>query len=115
MRKVAIVGSRRYADLGAVRTFVETLPLDAVVISGGARGVDTAAVDAAKARGLAVEVFPADWSQGLGAGFARNHTIVQAATEVVAFWDGESRGTAHTIRTAQRNGKPVTVITPGPS
>jgi hypothetical protein len=40
---VAIVGSRHYPDLEAVRQFVRSLPKDTWVISGGAFGVDSAA------------------------------------------------------------------------
>src|SRR6266702_3977823 len=48
--RVAIVGSREYPDLPSVQVFVRSLPLDTVVVSGGARGVDTAAKWAAESR-----------------------------------------------------------------
>ncbi len=53
---------------------------------------------------------PADWKRlGKRAGFARNQTIVDDCDEVLAWWDGKSRGTAHTIGMARKAGKPVTV------
>jgi len=114
--RVAIVGSRSWTDLAAVQHVIETLEPDDVVISGGARGVDTMAVEAARARGLAVEVYPADWDRfGRSAGFRRNATIVERAERVVALWDGLSRGTAHTIRLAKLAGKPVLVVLPTPN
>jgi hypothetical protein len=113
MTTVAIVGSRDYVRLDDVRRFVEALPPGTIVVSGGARGVDTAAIEAAAARGLATKVYPADWMrEGKRAGYLRNYAIVDAADEVVAFWDGASRGTAHTITLAQVAGKPVRIIRP---
>jgi predicted Rossmann fold nucleotide-binding protein DprA/Smf involved in DNA uptake len=36
--KVAIVGSREYPNLSKVRAYIITLPIDTVIVSGGARG-----------------------------------------------------------------------------
>lgn len=47
---VGIVGSRDFPRLGWVEKFVEQLRDETVVVSGGARGVDKAAADAARAR-----------------------------------------------------------------
>jgi predicted Rossmann fold nucleotide-binding protein DprA/Smf involved in DNA uptake len=58
--KVAIIGSRDYAKLHLVQKMVEVLPPGCILISGGARGVDTIAEEAARSRGLAVQVFPAE-------------------------------------------------------
>jgi len=38
--KIGVVGSRRYPAKGPIEKFVEALPKDAVIISGGAIGVD---------------------------------------------------------------------------
>lgn len=57
---VAIVGSRDYQDEISVRQFVRALAEkypDAIVISGGARGVDSWATSEATARGLATVEF----------------------------------------------------------
>lgn len=51
---VGIVGSRDFPDLEMVRAFVRSLPKDACVVSGGARGVDQAAESEALNRGLTV-------------------------------------------------------------
>lgn len=51
-----------------------------------------------------------DWNRyGRSAGARRNAEIVKQADEVVAFWDGKSRGTQITIAMARAAGKPVTV------
>lgn len=112
--KIAIVGSRAFKRLDLVRDYVNSLPEDTVVISGGAAGVDIVAELAARKRKLSVQIFPADWKKfGKQAGFLRNHDIVTAADAVVAFWDGVSRGTAHTMHLAELAGKPVEVVNDG--
>jgi YspA, cpYpsA-related SLOG family len=109
--KIAIVGSRDYPDLGAVVRFVKGLPPGTVVVSGGARGVDRTAEQAARAAGFEVLIFPADWEKhGRMAGFKRNVQIVNASDEVVAFWDLRSHGTKHTLDFAKSVGKPVKII-----
>lgn len=112
--RVAIVGSRDFPEPERVRAYVRALRKDDIVISGGARGVDSWAVEEAQLQGLSTEVFPADWEvYGRSAGYQRNQSIVDAAEFVVAFWDGKSKGTAHTIKLAQKAGKPVEVLLAG--
>jgi hypothetical protein len=109
--RVAIVGSREYPDPQEVRAYVADLPPETIVVSGGARGVDTTAAFAAVRRGLTCEVIRADWRRhGKRAGFLRNREVVARADRVVAFWDGESRGTKHAIDLARAAGKSVEVI-----
>ncbi len=111
--KIAIVGSRKFDRLHLVSEFVVTLPADATVISGGAGGVDQAAEAAARASGLAVLIFDADWARhGRAAGPIRNVEIVEAADELIAFWEGESRGTLNSVALAARRGIPVRVLGP---
>lgn len=112
--RVAIVGSRDFHDLDAVRAYVAALPAGATVISGGARGVDSTAEQAARARGLKVETYPADWDEhGKSAGMIRNATIARRCDRLVAFWDGKSKGTKNTILRARNFGKPVEIIKAG--
>jgi hypothetical protein len=134
--RVAIVGSREWPDLPAVRGYVLDLPSVTVVVSGGARGVDVAAENTAAACDLMVVSYrPAKvertWrisrttSLGLAservwlpdhfptfarAAFFRNGLIVDDCTRLVAFWDGESRGTHNSIRLAEAAGKPVHIV-----
>jgi predicted Rossmann fold nucleotide-binding protein DprA/Smf involved in DNA uptake len=110
-QRVAIVGSRNYPYLHRVIAYVQDLPAGTTVVSGGAIGVDIAAETAAYKRGLGVVLYPADWvGLGRGAGFARNRKIVADSDRVVAFWNGVSLGTAHTIKLAREVGKPVLVF-----
>lgn len=112
--KVAIVGSRDYPDLDAVRAYVRALPLGTVVVSGGADGVDKEAVSEARSRfGMGWQEFLPNWAKyGARAGAVRNAEIVAFADRVVAFWNGTSKGTKITIDMARRAGKPCEVVTP---
>lgn len=108
--RLAIVGSRNYRDLQRVEDFVNRLAPETVVVSGGASGVDRRAERAARARGLTVDIFEADWNgAGRRAGIERNERMLATVDAVAAFWDGESRGTAHAILCACRLRKFVRV------
>jgi hypothetical protein len=112
--RIAIIGSRGWPFPETVRAVVRRLAekdSSIVIVSGGARGVDSVAERAAKAAGLEVVVYEADWDRhGRAAGMLRNTTIVEDADKVLVFWDGSSRGTADTVRKARVAGKPVTVF-----
>lgn len=111
----AIVGSRNWHDRKAVFRVVDALPEQSVIISGGAPGVDTFAAMATQQRiklgaDLHFDVIPALWDvYGKSAGMMRNGTIVALADRIVAFWDGQSKGTADTIAKARRAGKCVEI------
>ena len=117
---VAIVGSRPpqgpskdwYSRVTAlVRAYVETLPADTFIVSGGARGVDQIAAHCARERGLRVSEYLPNWDlYGRKAGVIRNGVIVHMADRVIAFWDGKSPGTKITIDMARRAGKPVEIV-----
>lgn len=108
--KIAIIGSRNYPNQRQVVRYVKALPSGCIVISGGARGVDSWAEEAAKARGLETIVFLPEWDKyGKSAGFRRNADIVTTADRVVAFTTG-SAGTEHSIMLAKRYGKPIEIF-----
>lgn len=119
MIRLAIVGSRTFTDYARFRTEVARYCWDAFaekdepreIVSGGASGTDAMAERYAAERGWPLAVFPADWKTwGKAAGILRNRDIVRHADRVIAFWDGQSRGTAHTIETARREGVPCCVV-----
>lgn len=115
---IAIVGSRTFPDLTQVVALVMELPPDTVVISGGARGVDQAAVWAAGGRGLPEpKVFYPEFKgaserlEVIRALMARNTLIAEAADEVHAFFPigRRSGGTFDTVIKAKRLRKYVTI------
>ena len=93
--KVAVIGSRglSVADLG------KYLPPDtSEIVSGGAKGVDTSAREYALKHGKKLTEFLPDYNKyGKSAPLRRNITIIEYAEIVLAFWDGESRGTKYVI------------------
>lgn len=79
---------------------------------GDAHGPDRLAASYAEGLGFEVEDYPADWKRnGRRAGILRNLDMLEAKPDlVIAFWDGKSRGTNHTISEARKRGIPVEVI-----
>lgn len=108
-RKVLACGSRGWTDRGTVREHLELLqelsglpPSSMILFHGGARGADTLARNAAVVMGWQVRAFKADWEgYGKSAGYRRNLDMLRENPDVViAFWDGASKGTDHTVREA---------------
>jgi len=87
-----------------------SLPDDAIILSGGARGADRLGESWAKEYGYPVKKYPADWEKhGKAAGMIRNAQMAENADILVAFWDGKSKGTQHMIKTAMGRGLEVHV------
>lgn len=112
--RVLIYGSRDWWDQNAVRDVVMALPEDAVVIHGGASGADRLVGKWAKARGLRVEVFRADWQKhGKAAGPIRNQQMIDQGhpTRAYGFRLGEvSKGTDDMTGRLVKAGIPVEII-----
>lgn len=107
--KTAIIGTRNITDYDLKQALDGLIVTE--IISGGAMGVDRLAEEFAKKHKLRLTVFPANWKKhGPKAGPLRNKQIVEACEQLVAVWDGSSKGTATTIRMAQQAGKPVRVV-----
>jgi len=109
--RIALVGSCSFPSPELVREYVRALPAGVTVVSGGAKGVDTWAEEAAKACDLETLIFHADWEMlGRSAGPIRNEQIINHADRVVAFWNGVSRGTLNSILHACYAGIPIETI-----
>jgi len=112
---VAIVGGRDFSDYALLASKADELRPSRVV-SGGARGADSLAAAYARERGLPLTELLPDWQRlKRRAGLVRNVDIVERAEVVLAFWDGRSTGTAHTIRTARDKRKRCIVVRYPPS
>lgn len=97
--RTIIAGSRSitsYKDIEDAIYFSNIKPT--VIISGGAKGVDSLGEDFAFKNDLKLEVYPAQWDKyGRSAGYKRNALMATKADALVAVWDGTSRGTKHMI------------------
>lgn len=110
MKKIAVIGSRDFTDKEQLNVVLsQYIPF--ILVSGGAKGADQIAEAFADSHQLEKVILQADWKRfGRGAGHKRNITIVDTCDEVIAFWNGQSRGTKQAIDYAGTVGKPVTII-----
>lgn len=113
--KIAVVGSRDFKDKEFVcqiisERFIMCCDYRATLVSGGARGVDSIAEEFANAHLIKTIIFKPDWDKyGKSAGFIRNKLIIDEADMVLAFWNGSSKGTKHSIDLAIKAGKPLNI------
>lgn len=116
-----ICGSRNFENPFMASIWIDAhvrnlVPAGSKVIHGGARGADRMAAESAERNGCDVAPpFLPDWdSHGKKAGIMRNLEMLdQKPDAVIAFWNGKSPGTKHTITEAERRGiKTVVVIVP---
>lgn len=106
--KLAIIGSRKLKT----NNLEKYLPKNITeIVSGGAKGIDSAAADYAKQHNILLTEFLPDYAlYKRGAPLKRNVEIAKYADEAIAFWDGGSKGTMYTVEIFKKLGKKVTVI-----
>ena len=114
--RVIIAGTRDFSDYQLLRKKCDAIlsrkqDSSIVIVSGTARGADRLGERYARERGYKIERFPADWdNDGHAAGPIRNAKMADNADALIAFWDGQSRGTKNMIDTAKAKGLAVRVI-----
>lgn len=110
---IAVIGSRNFSDYNKLETILNNLkPNITKIISGGAKGADSLAEKWAKNNNIETKIFIPDWNKhGKAAGFIRNKLIIMDADEIVAFWDGKSKGTQNSINLAKEKGIKIHLIT----
>ena len=111
--KIIVAGGRDFDDWDLlVKTLSDEVKQGDIIISGEARGADTMGASFAERRpGIYLRRMPADWDRhGKSAGYRRNEAMAEVADKLVAFWDGQSRGTKHMIDLMKKLGKPVVII-----
>lgn len=125
--KLSITGSRSITDKTWVFNQIDNAiaeinkkkktPVNIVILSGGAKGVDTLAREYAEEKGLDFVLFkpyhmvdnkvPFETKYF----FARNRQLADNADVCLVLYDGVSHGTKHFIDHAAKKGKPVGVVT----
>lgn len=102
--RLIIAGGRGFTDYNHMENVVDHMlsklfeTHEITIISGDAIGADKLGMRYASHRSLPLIVMPADWDKyGKSAGYRRNTEMANKATHLIAFWDGESRGTKHMI------------------
>lgn len=118
--KIIVAGGRDFNDKYHLYVTLDTLirsyadDISVEIVTGGARGADSIGKQYACDRHLQHVEFHALWDRyGRSAGYRRNAQManyVEGSGVLVAFWDSQSKGTAHMIDTAKRKNIPVYII-----
>lgn len=123
--KLAIIGSRSFANYALLDDTIMKYFLNHSVIhgedidpyvfdeivSGGAKGADSLGAEFAKKNNIKLTEFLPDYKKnGKDAPLIRNIDIVHASDFVLAFWDGKSTGTGHTLFNARHAKKNTLII-----
>ena len=108
--RVAVIGSRNFSDYQKVKKVLDQLEIS-LIVSGGAKGADTLGYQYALENSIETLIFRAEWDKyGKSAGYIRNVDIIDNSDIVLAFWDGKSKGTLHSINLAKKKGKALLII-----
>lgn len=114
--KIAVIGSRNFKDKKLLKTVLDAETQITELITGGAVGADTLAEKWAKEKSrfggpISITIIKPNYEKfGKYAPLERNNKIIDSAEKVIAFWDGQSKGTQYVIKECQRLGKPLKVI-----
>ena len=105
--RLIVAGSRHYQDQRMIDYYLDRIIESAgilsglEIISGGARGADTAAIYYARKRNIEHCVYLPDWERnGKRAGMMRNRDMAGVSSHLLAFWDMKSPGTDNMIQLA---------------
>jgi len=109
---IGVVGSRDFTDEKTAFEILDDLAavFDFKIVSGGAKGADSIGERYGIKNKKETTIHLPDWAKhGKPAAFIRNKNIVDDSDMIVAFWDGESKGTKNTIDIAYRQNKQVII------
>jgi len=105
----AVVGSRGWHDRSRVFAVLD-LERPSHIVTGGAAGADSFAMEWASLNRVACDVIRPDYAKhGRHAPHVRNRAILLRSANMIAFWDGTSPGTARMISSARKAGKNVKI------
>jgi len=95
--RYGVIGSRSFLDFNLLKTVLDKHFISQI-ISGGARGADSLAARYAKDNNISlIEYLPDYTKYKKKAPFIRNKLIVSNSDVMIAFWDGISTGTKHSL------------------
>ena len=114
MIKIIIAGGRNFDDFNRLCKICDEFlqdQNDIEIVSGAYKGADLLGERYAAERNYPIKQFPADWRRyGKSAGLKRNNEMAAYADALIAFWDGESKGTKNMIELAEHSGLKVKVF-----
>lgn len=108
---LSVIGSRTFNNYQLLEEEILYHQLNiGKIISGGAKGADTLAEIFAKKHDIETLILKPEWNlYGKSAGYKRNVDIINKCDICIAFWDGESKGTKHSIDIANNLKKPLII------
>ena len=107
--KLLVVGSRSIENFDLSKYISKEVSL---IISGGAKGVDTLAEKYADKHGISKLILRHNYNlYGKAAPLLRNKLMVEICDSVLIVWDGKSNGTKYTIDYAKKCGKDFSLVT----
>lgn len=119
-KPLLVVGSRTYENYKELEKVLdqelEKTSTPVQIVSGGAKGADSLAKRYASEHQLPYLEYQPDWNkEGKKAGYLRNLQMVEYVSskpscKVIAFWDGNSKGTKITLELAETRNLPIKVI-----
>jgi hypothetical protein len=109
--KTIIAGGRDVYDYAILLAAIEEANFTITeVVSGGAKGADALGEQYAESMNLTLKIYPADWEKnGRAAGPIRNRQMAEYGEQLIALWDGKSRGTKNMIEAATKKGLTIYV------
>jgi hypothetical protein len=113
--RVIIAGGRDFKNYELLKTccdkILSNVKGEIEIVSGTANGADKLGEKYAKERGYKIKQFPADWdAHGKSAGYVRNKEMASYSDALIAFYDGQSKGTGHMIAIATASGLRTRII-----
>lgn len=112
--RLIIAGTRDFSDYQMLEVMTDYYlknQQNPTIVSGTARGADQLGERYASARGYNIIRFPANWDlHGKAAGAIRNTEMATNSDALLAFWDGQSRGTKHMVETAKKMGLKTRIV-----
>lgn len=115
--KVVVAGGRDFTNYNLLKEKVDNilsqkkLTHKILILSGKSIGADCLGEIYALENNLEILSYPADWDKfGKKAGVKRNAEMINDADALIAFWNGNSRGTKYMIDIATKKGKMIRVI-----
>jgi predicted Rossmann fold nucleotide-binding protein DprA/Smf involved in DNA uptake len=112
MAKILITGTRKTNNVSFVfeKLNQEVDKTKDIIIHGGAEGIDSIAESWCKQNNVnSIIIRPIYPSQKIYY-LHRNAEMIGMADKVIAFWDGESKGTKFTYQYAQKRGKELKIF-----
>lgn len=113
---IAVIGSRNFSDYPffaeKLEQIISNLEGEIEFVSGGCKdSADELIQRYCEENSFKLTEFLPDWElHKKAAGVIRNKLIINDATHVIAFWDGTSRGTANSLKLAEKRNLPIKIV-----